>query len=167
MSRSSPPDFPRRSCSAACSPGQARAGAPGMRQVTGPDLMLDLLARAVERGWTSYFYGGAEGVPEMLANHLGLRFPGLKVVAPFVCSGRQRSWAPYPARHPGFGAIIRPRHPVTHALWPGGRGPVPWSIDPPGTRREPAAGTRASRRVRPEPPLARRGRLGRNSGAAC
>ncbi|MGW0661959.1 WecB/TagA/CpsF family glycosyltransferase [Streptodolium elevatio] len=91
-----PPAVLQRSVLAGSGPrGRAR-----MRQVTGPDLMLDLLARVVERGWAPYFYGGAEGVPEMLANHLGLRFPGLKVVAPFVRSGRQRSWAPYPARHP-------------------------------------------------------------------
>ncbi|MEU8133670.1 WecB/TagA/CpsF family glycosyltransferase [Streptodolium elevatio] len=86
-----------------------RAGAPGMRQVTGPDLMLDVLARAVERGWTSYFYGGAEGVPEMLANHLGLRFPGLKVVGAYSPPSRPltpREHAAITARINGSGADL-------------------------------------------------------------
>lgn len=56
-----------------------RAGAAWMRQVAGPDLMLDVLARAAERGWSSYFYGAADGVPELLAARLTARFPGLKV----------------------------------------------------------------------------------------
>jgi N-acetylglucosaminyldiphosphoundecaprenol N-acetyl-beta-D-mannosaminyltransferase len=57
-----------------------RAGARWMSRVYGPDLMLAVCARAVERGWTSYFYGGKEGVPERLAERLQERFPGFKVV---------------------------------------------------------------------------------------
>ncbi|WP_436774565.1 WecB/TagA/CpsF family glycosyltransferase [Yinghuangia sp. YIM S09857] len=86
-----------------------RAGAPGMRQVTGPDLMLDVLARAVERGWTSYFYGGAKGVPEMLASHLGLRFPGLKVAGAYSPPARPltpREDAAITARVNGSGADL-------------------------------------------------------------
>ncbi|MCF2529274.1 WecB/TagA/CpsF family glycosyltransferase [Yinghuangia soli] len=60
-----------------------RAGARHMRQVAGPDLMLDVLARAAERGWRSYFYGGAEGVPELLAERLQARFPGLQVAGSY------------------------------------------------------------------------------------
>ena len=56
-----------------------RAGAGHMTRVYGPDLMLELCALAAERGWSSYFYGGAEGVPELLAERLTARFPGLKV----------------------------------------------------------------------------------------
>lgn len=55
------------------------AGAAWMERVYGPDLMLAVCARAAERGWRSYFYGGAEGVPERLAERLGARFPGLVV----------------------------------------------------------------------------------------
>jgi N-acetylglucosaminyldiphosphoundecaprenol N-acetyl-beta-D-mannosaminyltransferase len=55
------------------------AGAGHMRRVYGPDLMLALCERAAERGWSSYFYGGASGVPERLAERLAARFPGLKV----------------------------------------------------------------------------------------
>jgi N-acetylglucosaminyldiphosphoundecaprenol N-acetyl-beta-D-mannosaminyltransferase len=56
-----------------------RAGATHMRRVYGPDLMLELCALAAERGWSSFFYGGAEGVPEQLAERLAARFPGLRV----------------------------------------------------------------------------------------
>jgi len=57
-----------------------RSGAAHMRRVYGPDLMLALCERAVERGWSSYFHGGAPGVADRLAERLGDRFPGLKVV---------------------------------------------------------------------------------------
>jgi N-acetylglucosaminyldiphosphoundecaprenol N-acetyl-beta-D-mannosaminyltransferase len=55
------------------------AGVAGMGRVYGPDLMLALCALAAERGWSSYFYGAAEGVPELLAERLVARFPGLPV----------------------------------------------------------------------------------------
>jgi N-acetylglucosaminyldiphosphoundecaprenol N-acetyl-beta-D-mannosaminyltransferase len=57
-----------------------RAGARWMGRVYGPDLMLAVCERAAARGWTSYFYGGKEGVPEQLAERLAARFPGLRVV---------------------------------------------------------------------------------------
>jgi N-acetylglucosaminyldiphosphoundecaprenol N-acetyl-beta-D-mannosaminyltransferase len=57
-----------------------RAGAAHMRRVYGPDLMLVICALAAERGWSSYFYGGGPGVPELLAERLVARFPGLRVV---------------------------------------------------------------------------------------
>jgi len=56
-----------------------RAGAGHMARVYGPDLMLELCALSVERGWSSFFYGGAPGVPERLAERLAARFPGLRV----------------------------------------------------------------------------------------
>jgi N-acetylglucosaminyldiphosphoundecaprenol N-acetyl-beta-D-mannosaminyltransferase len=59
------------------------AGADWMDRVYGPDLMLEVLARAEERGWSSFFYGGAEGVPELLADRLRERFPGLKVAGTY------------------------------------------------------------------------------------
>ena len=55
----------------------------GLRQtdrVYGPDLMLALCARAAERGWTSYFYGGGDGTAGLLARRLRTRFAGLRVV---------------------------------------------------------------------------------------
>lgn len=57
-----------------------KAGFAETRRVYGPDLMLAVLERAAERGWGSYLYGGAEGVPELLAERLQERFPGLRVV---------------------------------------------------------------------------------------
>lgn len=56
-----------------------RAGARWMSRVPGPQLMLQVLERAAERGWSSYLYGGGEGVPELLAEHLTRRLPGLKI----------------------------------------------------------------------------------------
>lgn len=52
-------------------------------RVYGPDLMLALSQFSVERGYTHYFYGGAAGVPEMLAEKLQARFPGLKVAGSY------------------------------------------------------------------------------------
>lgn len=56
------------------------AGADSMTRVYGPDLMLALCERALQEGWTSYFYGGKPGVPELLRDQLQSRFPGLQVV---------------------------------------------------------------------------------------
>lgn len=57
-----------------------RAGAPWMTRVYGPDLMLAVLERAAAEGWRSYFYGGAPGVADVLAQRMERRFPGLEVV---------------------------------------------------------------------------------------
>jgi N-acetylglucosaminyldiphosphoundecaprenol N-acetyl-beta-D-mannosaminyltransferase len=60
-----------------------RAGATWMERVYGPDLMLALAERAAARGWRSYFYGGREGVPELLARRLGERYPGFVTVGTY------------------------------------------------------------------------------------
>ncbi|MFG2824447.1 WecB/TagA/CpsF family glycosyltransferase [Kitasatospora sp. NPDC048365] len=60
-----------------------RAGAGWMSRVPGPGLMLDVLARAAERGWSSYLYGAGEGVPELLAERLCGRLPGLRIVGAY------------------------------------------------------------------------------------
>ncbi|WP_406475387.1 WecB/TagA/CpsF family glycosyltransferase [Streptomyces sp. NBC_01615] len=60
-----------------------RAGAHWMRRVYGPDLMLSVLGRAAERGWSSFLYGGAPGVPELLGEQLVARFPGLKIAGAY------------------------------------------------------------------------------------
>ena len=57
-----------------------RAGAAWMSRVYGPDLMLTVLERAAARGWKSFFYGGKEGVPELLRCRLSRRFPALEMV---------------------------------------------------------------------------------------
>lgn len=53
-----------------------RAGATGMSRVYGPDLMLALAERAAANGWRSFFYGGKDGVPDLLVARLQERFPG-------------------------------------------------------------------------------------------
>ena len=50
-----------------------------MRRVYGPDLMLALCRLATEQGWSCYFSSAADGVPELLAERLVVRFPGLRV----------------------------------------------------------------------------------------
>jgi N-acetylglucosaminyldiphosphoundecaprenol N-acetyl-beta-D-mannosaminyltransferase len=60
-----------------------RSGAEHMQRVYGPDLMLALCALAAARGWSAYFYGGAAGVPERLAERLAERFPGLRVTGTY------------------------------------------------------------------------------------
>jgi N-acetylglucosaminyldiphosphoundecaprenol N-acetyl-beta-D-mannosaminyltransferase len=49
-------------------------------RVYGPDLMLALCGLAEERGWSHYFYGGREGIPERLTDRLRDRFARLRVV---------------------------------------------------------------------------------------
>jgi len=48
-------------------------------RVYGPDLMLALCERSEKRGYRHFFYGGAEGVPELLVERLKARFPDLQV----------------------------------------------------------------------------------------
>ena len=60
-----------------------RAGVRDVTRVYGPDLMLEVCRDAAANGWSSFFYGAAEGVPEELAQNLGGRFPGLKVVGTY------------------------------------------------------------------------------------
>lgn len=66
-----------------------RAGAPWMRRVYGPDLMLAVLERAAVRGWSSFLYGGAAGVPELLGQRLGEQIPGLKIAGTYSPPYRQ------------------------------------------------------------------------------
>lgn len=51
-----------------------------MSRVYGPDLMLEIMSRSVKKGYTHFFYGGNEGVPQLLKDRLIARFPGLNVV---------------------------------------------------------------------------------------
>ncbi len=60
-----------------------RAGQRHVERVYGPDLMLALCEHAEARGWTSFFYGGKEGIPELLKEKLQGRYPGLKVVGTY------------------------------------------------------------------------------------
>jgi N-acetylglucosaminyldiphosphoundecaprenol N-acetyl-beta-D-mannosaminyltransferase len=51
-----------------------------VKRVYGPDLMLAACQYGLSRRWRHYFYGGAAGIPERLAEVLCARFPGLQVV---------------------------------------------------------------------------------------
>lgn len=58
----------------------------GHRQVSrvyGPDLMAAFSARAAQKGYRNFYYGGADGVPDALAATLQKRFPGLSVAGTY------------------------------------------------------------------------------------
>lgn len=56
-----------------------RAGHEQVSRVYGPDLMLELAQRSSQTGHRHFFYGGAPGVADDLAEKLSARFPGLNV----------------------------------------------------------------------------------------
>ncbi len=60
------------------------AGHREMSRVYGPDLMLDVCAWSETSGCRHFFYGGADGVAELLAQKLNLKFPKLKVAGTFT-----------------------------------------------------------------------------------
>jgi N-acetylglucosaminyldiphosphoundecaprenol N-acetyl-beta-D-mannosaminyltransferase len=53
-------------------------------RVYGPDLMLELCQRSVDRGYRHFFFGGGNGVAEKLAAKLAERFPGLRVAGTYT-----------------------------------------------------------------------------------
>lgn len=48
-------------------------------RVTGPDLMLNICKESVKSGFSHYFFGAAQGVPDLLATKLKEKYPGLIV----------------------------------------------------------------------------------------
>jgi N-acetylglucosaminyldiphosphoundecaprenol N-acetyl-beta-D-mannosaminyltransferase len=60
------------------------AGHSEMRRVYGPDLMLDICAWSETSGAKHFFYGGADGVAELLAQKLQEKFPKLQVVGTYT-----------------------------------------------------------------------------------
>jgi N-acetylglucosaminyldiphosphoundecaprenol N-acetyl-beta-D-mannosaminyltransferase len=54
-----------------------------VERVYGPDLLLAMCAHSLSTGYRHYFYGGAEGIPELLATRLQERFPGLRVAGTY------------------------------------------------------------------------------------
>lgn len=55
-----------------------------MSRVYGPDLMLDVCAWSEASGCRHFFYGGADGVAELLARKLKEKFPRLEVAGTFT-----------------------------------------------------------------------------------
>jgi N-acetylglucosaminyldiphosphoundecaprenol N-acetyl-beta-D-mannosaminyltransferase len=53
-------------------------------RVYGPDLMLRICAGSPDRGIRHFFFGGCDGVAEMLRDKLTERFPGLEVVGTYT-----------------------------------------------------------------------------------
>ncbi len=49
-------------------------------RVYGPDLMLAVCQESLMQGYRHFLYGGAEGIPELLAEQLQARFAGLDIV---------------------------------------------------------------------------------------
>jgi N-acetylglucosaminyldiphosphoundecaprenol N-acetyl-beta-D-mannosaminyltransferase len=60
-----------------------RAVGEASHRVYGPDAMLALCDRGRRLGYRHYFYGGAEGTPELLAERLAARFPGMEVAGTY------------------------------------------------------------------------------------
>jgi N-acetylglucosaminyldiphosphoundecaprenol N-acetyl-beta-D-mannosaminyltransferase len=59
------------------------AGHQHVDRVYGPDLMLAVCEASAHKGYRHYFYGGNEGVPELLRDKLREKFPGLRVVGTY------------------------------------------------------------------------------------
>lgn len=55
-----------------------------MSRVYGPDLMLDVCAWSETSGCRHFFYGGADGVADLLAQKLKAKFPRLEIVGTFT-----------------------------------------------------------------------------------
>ena len=55
-----------------------------MGRVYGPDMMLEICRRSVEKGYTHFIFGGAEGVAQKLASRLRSRFPGIRIAGAFT-----------------------------------------------------------------------------------
>lgn len=68
--------------------GRAR-GHKEMDRVYGPDFMLAFSEYSVEKGYKHFYYGGAEGVPEELAEKMRKRFPGIQIVGTYSPPFRQ------------------------------------------------------------------------------
>lgn len=54
-------------------------GHSNIERVCGPDLLPATCARGLEKGWRHYFYGGAPGMADALADRLRARFPGIAI----------------------------------------------------------------------------------------
>lgn len=60
-------------------------------RLSGPSVMLELCRHGLDKGYRHFFYGGAAGVPDRLAERLKERFPGLNVVGTYSPPFRELS----------------------------------------------------------------------------
>lgn len=58
-------------------------GVSDIRRVCGPDLFAETMDVSRRFGWKHYFLGGAEGVPERLAERMREAFPGVQIVGTY------------------------------------------------------------------------------------
>lgn len=84
-----------------------------VQRLTGPSLMMMCAAYGVERGWRHFFYGGAEGVAELLSERLRARFPGFQTAGVLCPPFRELSHD----EEKGFVRTINAAHP--DLLWVG------------------------------------------------
>jgi N-acetylglucosaminyldiphosphoundecaprenol N-acetyl-beta-D-mannosaminyltransferase len=66
-------------------------GARHTRRVYGPDLLLACAERSITTGYRHFFYGGQEGVADLLSQRLSRRFPGLAVAGTYAPAFRPLS----------------------------------------------------------------------------
>ena len=60
-------------------------------RVYGPDLLLATCERSITTGYRHFFYGGGDGVADLLAKRLTRRFPGLQVAGTYTPPFRKLS----------------------------------------------------------------------------
>lgn len=60
-----------------------RRGTPFPERMAGPTFLMKACEYGVRHGWRHFFYGGAAGVAERLAERVTTRFPGLQVAGVF------------------------------------------------------------------------------------
>jgi N-acetylglucosaminyldiphosphoundecaprenol N-acetyl-beta-D-mannosaminyltransferase len=57
--------------------------APGSDRFYAPDLMLEVAAKAQEKGYTFFLYGGFPGAPDKIEEYLKERFPAVNIVGKY------------------------------------------------------------------------------------
>ncbi|MBW8001341.1 MAG: WecB/TagA/CpsF family glycosyltransferase [Planctomycetes bacterium] len=60
-------------------------------RVSGPDLMLKCCEKGIEKNYRHFFYGGAQGIAEKLAERLSDKYPGLQIAGTYSPPFRQLS----------------------------------------------------------------------------
>lgn len=78
------------------------AGSTLIDRVYGPDLMAGVCARAAERGWNTFLFGGTEGVANKLRARLEARFPRIQIVGAYAPPFRPQT----PAERDEVAAVI-------------------------------------------------------------
>jgi N-acetylglucosaminyldiphosphoundecaprenol N-acetyl-beta-D-mannosaminyltransferase len=58
-------------------------GHKNIRRVYGPDVMRDVCAYSVDKGWTHFLYGGGPGLAETLRGRLETDHPGIRICGTF------------------------------------------------------------------------------------